>query len=225
MNETKREVKMKAKAELTAESLKAVIDEKHPSSMTRLAHEFGYKGSVSGSLAKKFRALLPGIDELLKGTANAKGNANGNSEGKTEVAVKGKSKDVKAIKVAKATTPKPDKKSTKGATMGHVKAGEAKAGKYPNDPRNPFVRPTSAYHICFNILAAHKDGLAKDKLLQLLGEATGKDVKHAGYDAQVLLSAHPNDNGLSHNDSPRHRSCRPGFYVVRTGDNVKLMVD
>jgi hypothetical protein len=73
-------------------------------------------------------------------------------------------------------------------------------------------------------LAFHKAGLPKEKMVELLAEATGKDIKHAGYDAQVLLSAHPNDNGLSNNDSPRHRSCRPGFWIQRTNGHVKLMV-
>ena len=57
-----REARMKAKVELTAEAVRKAIEEKKPTSMTGLAHGLGYKGSVGGSLTKKFRALtLPWI--------------------------------------------------------------------------------------------------------------------------------------------------------------------
>jgi len=194
-------MKGKTKVELTAESLKAVIDEKCPSSLTRLSHEFGYKGSVSGSLAKKFRALLPGIDAMLEGTAN--------SNGKPETMV-GNGKGAK-------------NKTTKGAVAAKGKPIAKEIGKWPRDPRNVF-RP-GAYGTCFDILARHPTGLQKEKLIELLAEATGKDVKHAAFDAQVLLSAKANDNGLSNNDSPRHRSCRPGFWVRRENGHVQLMLD
>jgi len=187
---------MKAKIELTTEALKAVIDEKHPSSLTRLSHEFGYKGSVSGSLAKKFRALLPGIDSMLQGTGTSSGKPEGN--GKSKV-TKNVTKD----------------KTAKGANLAGAK------GKYLRDSRNPY-RPGS-YATCYDILAHHQDGLAREKLIELLSRETGKDLKRASFDAQVVLSAHPNDDGLSNNDSPRHRSCRPGFWIKRTNNHVQLM--
>ena len=46
---------MKAKVELSVESLRAVIEERKPTSMTQLAHLLGYNGSVSSSLTSKFR--------------------------------------------------------------------------------------------------------------------------------------------------------------------------
>ena len=96
-------------------------------------------------------------------------------------------------------------------------------GKWSRDPRNPFRE--GAYGKCYDILAAHKDGLSREKLVGLLAKAMGKDLVHAGYDAQVLLSAGPNESGLSNNDGPRHRSCRPGFWVRRTNGHVQLVVD
>ena len=203
-------MKQKVKVDLTLEAILSAIAA-GATSLTAVSKAMGLsKGAVSGSTAKAIRKLMPDVDGLLAANKAPKGVA---ESGKVKI----------AKKVVKAKTP--DKKPAKGGTTPKVKTGAAKAGKWPNDPRNPFLRPTSAYHICFNILASHKDGLAKEKLVELLAEATDKDIKHSGYDAQVLLSAHPNDDGLSNNDSPRHRSCRPGFYVVRTGDNVKLMVD
>lgn len=187
---------MKAKREITAESVKAVIKRDKPRSLTGLAHGLGYKGSVSSTLTKKLRALLPDIESRLMASGTAKEDAGGD---------------------AKAKKDKPDRKRK-------AKPATSPASKWPHDERSKF-RPGSSYDTCYSILAAHKDGLPRGKLVALLAEATDKDTKHAGFDAQVLLSAHPNEDGLSNNDSPRHRSCRPGFYIVRNGDVVTLKVD
>ena len=207
---------MKAKTELTAESLKVVVESKKPTSLTQLAHELGYTGSVSSTLTRKFRQLVPDIDALLKGSEGSATGTTG-SAGKTEAAKDKPAKVKKAApKAAAKSTTKPAAKSTKPAVA---------QGKWKHDPRNPF-RQGSAYALCFDILAAHRDGLPREKLVALLAEATGKDAKHAAYDAQVLLSARPNEDGLNNNDSPcRHRSCRPGFWVKRENGHVQLMID
>jgi len=139
--------------------------------------------------------IVPDIDVLLKGTAEP-----------ANVEAKAAAPEARPAKAPKARPAARD------------------GGKRPRDPRNPF-RPTSAYAACFDILAAHPDGMPKDKLVQLLAGATGKDAKHAAFDAQVLLSARGNEPGLSRNDGPRHRSCRPGFWVRRTNGHVQLVVD
>lgn len=199
---------MKTKSVISVESVMKIIEAKQPSSLSQLAHYLGYKGSISSSVTKKLRGLIPDIDALIKGTAKPKGKPEA-------LAVKWKAK-----------VPGKVVMTTKGATLGHVKAAGAKAGKYAHDPRNPFKRQGSSYSVCFDILASSPAGLNKEKLIRLLAVETKKDLKRAGYDAQVLLSAHPNDNGLSNNDSPRHRSCRPGFWIKReNGGHVQLMVD
>ena len=205
-------MKRTTKAEITAETINAVVAEQRPTTMTQLAHGLGYKGNVSGSLAKKIRALCPDIGDLLaKAAESAKGPDRGKSNPKPE-------------KPAGSHATKPPK-SKKGGKPGQPKPVTAQAeSNYPRDSRNPF-RASSAYGVCFDILAAHKDGLLRKELVGLLAKETGKDEKHAGYDAQVLLSAKPNENGLNNNDSPRHRACRPGFYIKREGDNVRLAVD
>ncbi len=196
---------MKAKVELTAAAVKTVIEERKPSSMTQLAHEFGYRGSVSSTLTRKFRALVPDIDTMLKGaTAAAKG-----ADGKAVVA-KGKAAA--------------GKRKAKIASSAAKPAAEAD-GKWPHAGKSPF-RPGSSYDTCYSILAAHKEGLTREKLVELLATAMGKDAKRAAFDAQVLLSARGNDEpGLSRNDGPRHRSCRPGFWVKRNNSHVQLVVD
>jgi hypothetical protein len=109
-------------------------------------------------------------------------------------------------------------KSSK-TTDASIKAKPApKVGrKWPRDPRNVF-RQGSAYGTCYDIMASFKSGLPREKLVALLAKTTGKDLTHAGYDAQVVLSAWGNDG-------PRNRNCRPGFWVQRTNGHVKLMVD
>jgi hypothetical protein len=102
-------------------------------------------------------------------------------------------------------------------------AGKAE-GRFPRDPRNPF-RQSSAYGICFDILAVHPDGLPKKEWIRLLAEAMGKAEKLAGYNCQVLMTAKPNADGSNSNSSPRHRACRPGFFITRHGDSVKLGLD
>ena len=44
-------------------------------------------------------------------------------------------------------------------------------------------------------------------------------------DAEIVLAARPNDAGLNNNEGPRHRSCRPGFWIKRENGHVTLMVD
>lgn len=198
----------KAKTELTAENVRKTIEEKKPTSMTQLAHGLGYRGSVSGGLTRKLRVLVPDIDSLLAGKAEPAKGANGDAPAPRKPPKAGKAAKP-AAGDGKPTTGKPDAKAK---------------GKWPRDPRNPF-REGSSYGVCYDILAAHKAGLPKEKLVALLAEATGKDSKRAGYDAQVVLSARPNEDGLNNNDSPRNRSCRPGFWVRRENDHVTLVVD
>ena len=197
---------MKAKTDMTAELVMKAFEDHQPKSLSQLAHNLGYKGSVSSNLTKKFRTLIPNIADLL------------NSGDHQETSPK----SVKPSKPVAATVAKNAAKVAKT-----VKAKPVIAGKWPHDPRNPFR--AGSYGTCFDILAApaHKNGLPKEKLVALLAEATGKDVPHAAFDAQVVLSARGNDEqpGLSRNDGPRNRSCRPGFWIKRTNGHVQLMVD
>ena len=201
----------KAKVELTEAAVRAVIERDRPRSLTGIAHGLGYKGSVSSTLTKKFRQLFPDIDVLLARTAES---AMGGGGGKTKAVEP-------AVKKAAPKGKAPKGKAPKGKDKPAANAG----GKWPRDQRNPFR--AGAYGTCYDILAAHKDGLNRQRLVELLAEATGKDLKHAAFDCQVLLSARGNDDepGLSRNDGPRHRSCRPGFWVKRVNDHVTLMVD
>jgi hypothetical protein len=210
MNKTKKEVGMKSKMELTADTVRKLIEEKKPSSFTRLAHMLGYKGSVSSSLTKKFRTLLPDIDDLLNRATKSAACGGKPTAGETMA------KAVKSVKHTDTTVKSP-------ANQVKAKPAGAKGGKYARDPRNPF-RAGSSYGTVVDIMASYPNGVEKEMLIRLVAAETGKSLTRAGYDCQVVLSARPNQDGLSNNDSPRNRSCRPGFWVKRENDCVTLMV-
>jgi hypothetical protein len=180
----------KSMIEITAEIVRKAIENGKLTSMTQLAHELGYAGSVSSSLTKKFRQLAPDVDALLATNKLASGNTG------------------KVSPARKPPKSKPSSKSTKPPA-------KAKASKWPHCPSNPYTRSGSAYGLCFDILAAHPDGLPRQKLVELLAKATGKDAQHAAFDCQVVCSARMNDKNLNLFEGPRNRSCKHGFYVAK----------
>ena len=120
-----------------------------------------------------------------------------------------------------------DSKAAKGKSAGKsgvTAAGTpAVAGKWGRHAANPFR--VGSYGTCFDILAAHPEGLPRETLVGLLAQATSKDIQHAAYDVQVVCSAHgAAGEGLNPFEGPRNRSCRFGFWVERKGDNVRLVL-
>ncbi len=188
----------KSKIEITEEFVRKAIEDGKLTSMTQLAHELGYAGSVSSSLTKKFRQLAPDVDALLAANKLAIGNTG------------------KVSPARKPPKPKPSSKSAKP---------KAKATKWPHCPSNPFKRSGSAYGICFDILAAHKDGLPRQKLVELLAKATGKDLIKAAFDVQVICSARGEaGEGLNPFEGPRNRSAHFGYWVKRDNSHVRLVL-
>jgi hypothetical protein len=91
----------------------------------------------------------------------------------------------------------------------------AKKNQFPRAEGNPF-REKSSYGVAFDILAKHKEGLPRQKLIELLATATGKSTTKASFDVSVILSAKQSPTG------PRHRSCREGFWIQRETDHCTL---
>ena len=116
----KQEVQVKGRIELTVDAVRKAIGERKPTSMTQLSQHMGYRGSVSSSLTKKFRALIPDIDALLKASADT----------------------AKSVKVGKADKVEP--KAVKAAKVNPAKVnGKAKPvikskGKWARNAKNPF---------------------------------------------------------------------------------------
>lgn len=129
-------------------------------------------------------------------------------------------------KVGKATKTRATKFETPARASAGNLAAKAKGGRWPVHPQNPFGRPSSAYHVCFNILASHAEGLPRERLVQLLAKATGSDLVHARYNAQVVCSAQKNreGDGVDPFQGPRNRSCRFGFYIERQNSHIKLVL-
>jgi len=69
-------------------------------------------------------------------------------------------------------------------------------------------RSDSDYGRALDILIAHPQGLAKEKLISLLASDRNKSNQLAKYSAHVVLSA-------KSFEASRHRSCRKGFKIVQ----------
>ena len=202
-----------SKVTLTKESVEGAVQQ-GAKSISHVYKMLGGQGNVSGSTTKKIRELMPDIEIQL--CANK-----GKPTDKPGVPVKpckpAKPTIEKPAK-AKPTTPATPKKQSKPVKPAKTKpAKKASSGKYPRHKSNPF-RENSAYATCFDILVAHKTGIGRDELINLLAKESGKDTKHAGYDLSVLLSAKESPTG------PRHRSCREGFWVKREHHHYTLML-
>ena len=149
---------MKAKHELTAEAVRKVIGDGKPASMTQLAHQLGYKGSVSSTLTNKLRALLPEIDSLLAANKPA-------GDGKT---------DARA-----STATKPSAKA---------KGGKPKLPpRHPQNPYREGISYGCVLDLLAQSQFLDK-GINRVDLVKLAASATGKDLKRAGYDIIVVCS-------------------------------------
>ena len=186
-----------AKVEVTAESIRKAIQIGGADSFTQIAHMLGFKGSVSSSLTKKIRDLVPDASALMAVVRGTKGSK--------------ADQPIKVVKLSKADIQKAKRLQTKGKLP-------------PRHPANKF-REGSSYGICFDLLAeAGGAGLPRERLIALLAKATNKDIQHAAFDAQVVCSARKNDDGLNPFEGSRNRSCKMGFYVERTNGHVKIVL-
>lgn len=129
-----------------------------------------------------------------------------------------KSTKSKAPKSITTRSSKPQPKASKSiAKLKSAKEFKSHVGFKSRPPRaatNPF-RQGSAYGVCYDILAAHPEGMPRQQLITDLAKASGKPIKNAAYDSAIVLSARPDF---------RHTCCRPGFIIKRENDNVRLEV-
>jgi len=92
------------------------------------------------------------------------------------------------------------------------------SGKYRRHPNNPF-REGSGYALCFDIIASHENGVARDHLTNLYAHAAKKPLKKASYDLAVVLS--PKSESPT---AERHKSCREGYGLKREGSHYQLVL-
>lgn len=158
-----------SKVELNRENIVAILESKHPKSLTAVYRLLGGH-KLSGSTAKKMRLLVEGIDNWV---ANNKADA---GSVKTEV---------------KPEPTSPMSGKSKGAKTA------SKANKYPHSQSNPF-RANSNYALAYDVLAAYPDGLPLATWRELYAKAAKKSLILASFDTQVLLTAKDTPNGERH---------------------------
>ncbi len=156
------------KVEINYQKIIIALESRSPKSLTEVYRILGGAGKLSGSVAKKMRELVPGIEERLASNKAAEGEAE---------------------EKPRATIPKSEK--TEKTTKKNSKA------TYPRCDKNPF-REGSNYALAFDVLAASKDGLPLAEWRERYAKAARKPLKLAGFDTQVLLTAKDTPTGERH---------------------------
>ena len=156
------------KVEINQQKIIIALETRAPKSLTEVFHILGGAGKLSGSVAKKMRELVPGIEERLASNKAGEGEAEENPQ---------------------PTIPKSGK-SEKTAK----KNSKASKAKVPRHPKNPF-REGSGYGLLLDLIAnAGSKGIGKEDLLKAYCKATGKDLIHAKFDLSVINSGEAGRN-------------------------------
>ena len=156
------------KIELNQQKIIIALETRSPKSLTEVYRILGGAGKLSGSIAQKMRALVPGIEERLA--------SNKAGEGETD-------------EKPQATIPKSGKTGKGAKTISKA--------KYARCDKNPF-REGSNYSLAFDILASSKDGLSLAEWRERYAKVARKPLKLAGFDTQVLLTAKDTPTGERH---------------------------
>lgn len=192
----------KPKIEITAEAIEKIINETRPTSLTGIAHELGHQGTISGSVAKRIRELVPNIADLLAVNKTVKVVTGGEASGTT-------AKPAKPAKKAAKGTAKPAGKKTAGTAA------------FPIPECCPFRHTEgkpSGYAMAWAILYAHRDkGISKPDLLAKYRAWSGKPEQNCGFDVHVVLS--PREDGSSHRSAAK---AAQHYWIERQNDWYKL---
>ena len=152
-----------SKVDLSQQKIIIALESRSPKSLTEVYRILGGTGKLSGTLAAKIRAAVPGIEKIL--AENKAGAA------KTE----GEEISPKSQPAKKA-----EKKPAKAPKKSPVE----------HDSRNPFRKWNSGYGLLVDLIAnAGQKGIGKEDLLSKYCEISGKDLQHAKYDLAVINSA------------------------------------
>lgn len=190
----------KAKA-VNAEIITKAIQDGKLSSLTQVSKALGLgTGAVSGSVAKRIRALLPNVADLIASNkpATPAKDASAVADAKPPIAKTA----VKKPTAIKEPTPKKPSKSA-----------------YPIPDCVPF-RPSSAYAKAWAILYAHREkGISKPDLIEKYRAWTGKPQKNAEFDCHVVTS--PKEDGCAHRSASRASGI---YYCIRENNWIKLVL-
>lgn len=159
--------------------------------------------SIHKALTENKPTSLTALYKSLGGS----GSIPGSTAAKMKALVPGLAETLTANKGVGSPATKPVAKEPKAA--------KPRASKVPRHPQNPFREGSNYGTLVDLIAAAGKDGVAKDALIKAYCKATGKEERLARFDLSVIVSA-------AQDAEKRHRSCRDGFQILRTGDNLSV---
>ena len=197
----------KQKIEITADRVTSIIRDKHPTSLTQIAKHLGFKGSVSGSVSKRIRLLVPDVADLLAANKTVI-NGDVTNDRASKVVTSGKAKGKKAAKVAAK------KPAVKAVAKPQVAQSEG-------ERLCPFKREGTKYRAIWLALWKHRQtGVTRKVLVE---EITSSDKKFADpktADFAITVVASPNEAGGAH----RSANKQADVYWVQKGDggNLKL---
>ena len=156
--------------ELNQQKIIIALESRSPKSLTEVYRILGGAGKLSGSVAKKMRELVPGIEERLAS----------NKAGK-----------MKAEEKPQATIPKSGKtgKGAKSRKPGVHQPEEAESTPY---------RKGSAYSKVYQILTEHPDGISRTELIREAARRCKKPANRSAFDVAVVVSPRESCTGLRH---------------------------
>jgi len=197
----------KKTAEISAAATTKVIEDGKLTSLTQVSKMLGLgKGSVSGSVAKRLRELVPTIDQMLAANKPAKPSkpAQPVKPAKGDPASEVKPKVAKKVVAAKPTKVKPVGKSA-----------------FPVPDCTPFRHSNgkiSGYAQVFSILYANREkGIPRADLISKYQAWSKKPQINASYDVATVISSR--ENGSSHRSVA---NAAQTYYVERQSDWLKL---
>ena len=158
------------KVEINQQKIIIALESRSPKSLTELYRILGGTGKLSGSVAKKMRELVPGIEERLASNKAGVGEAE---------------------EQPPATIPKSGK-SEKGAKSRKPK------GHQPDEAESTPYRKGSAYSKVYQILAEHPNGISRADLIREAARRCKKPAGRSAFDVAVVVTPRESCTGPRH---------------------------
>ena len=158
------------KVEINQQKIIIALESRSPKSLTELYRILGGAGKLSGSVAKKMRELVPGIEETL--ASNKAGEMKAEEKSPATLRTSGK-----YDKVAKPRKPKVHQ---------------------PEEAESTPYRKGSAYSKVYQILAEHPNGISRADLIREAARRCKKPASRSAFDVAVVVSPRESCTGPRH---------------------------
>ena len=156
--------------ELNQQKIIIALESRSPKSLTEVYRILGGAGKLSGSVARKMRELVPGIEERLASN---------------------KAGEIKAEEKSPATIPKSGKSETT------AKPRKPKVHQSEEAESTPY-RKGSAYSKVYQILTEHPDGISRADLIREAARRCKKPASRSAFDVAVVVSPRESCTGPRH---------------------------